>query len=282
MTSLRARTCISIYYNADAQAKNRSAGENFGRSSDPVLKARNQLFGKADLGHGVLGLGKVVLDTMRYEDIRVGIVNGVRGARVAIARLSDTANVYEGFWFELYFVAVLERLRRQGAFFEVEAIGDREVGVSNKTKGGVEMGEIFERGPCIVNVFPNGMTRAAMCERNAKFLQHRMGGTRGEPFAVFGCQGFARPFERQTRRAAKLVEGDIAQRGLIVIACERNGVGCAEARYTFIRLWPIADDIAQTPNRVVMARGMQDRFQSDEIGVNVRKQQNTHRSAIVT
>ena len=62
---------------------------------------------------------------------------------------------------------------------------------------------------------------------------------------------------------------------------QRQRVQLTQPRHTLIRFRSVTDHVAQTPHAVIRRRGAQHRFQRDQIGVNIREEQNSHRKRIV-
>ena len=80
-----------------------------------------------------------------------------------------------------------------------------------------------------------------------------------------------RPLRREARIGIETAQIDLADGGPVVIAGQAHVRKLAQAGDALVGIGAVADDIAETPDQIEVARIVNDGVQCGEVGVDVRQ-----------
>ena len=134
-----------------------------------------------------------------------------------------------------------------------------QVGMTDKADIGSEMGKIDSGTDRLQQVLPNWIARAAVDQGDSFNLDPLRKGL--QPIQVFRSDDLACPLDCIACFWIKYLMWNGSADRSVVVSDDAHQVGeFPQNADAFIRIWPVADDIAQAPNLVDAARIRKDRF----------------------
>jgi len=226
--------------------------------------------------HALLHVLDIIIDPVPSPGVVGQVDDGIRGARVTIARLPHRARVENGARGQGHLGDAIGHDELGDIPVVRQVIHHRQVGVPHKAVGSGEVLEADGGGAGVEQVFPDGLIRAAMYDGDIVHIQPL-----GEIPQVL-LVGIRELFLRPKHRLASVgIEGshlDHAHRGGIVVALDALQVGeLGDTLDAFVGVGAIAHQVAQAPDGVERVGRGQDGFEGGQIGVYVGEDECAHK-----
>jgi hypothetical protein len=210
-----------------AERMRQAAVEGFATATDladylvergvPFREAHGMFFGQPRLTDALLHLGDVVFHAARLPGMGFGVENGVRGARVAVARLADRTGVQDRPSVQLERFSHARRFQADAVALFIQQEHALDVRVSHETPVGIEIIEVQARREGVDDVLPHRVARAAV--RHGHLAAHfGILRQRAQEIGVAGRQHALLPDQRAARVAVERFERHLADGGHVVVA----------------------------------------------------------------
>jgi hypothetical protein len=210
------------------------------------------------------------------DRVRLGVEQGVGGARVAIAGLADAAGVQDDAHvrveIDLLAVGQAEELAaiERGPVFHNQHGNMR---VTDEAERRLLKREVAQRGLRVVEVFPDWPAERAVDK--GKVIGDRCDHFREriEEAAFVRTQARLRPLSGGSRGRVEVFGADSARGGAFVVARDHRRLQALQARDALAGLRAVADAIAERPDGVDRAAALgiaEDSLEGDEVRVDVR------------
>ena len=195
-----------IFGRADGHGRGSSAADG---------EAGGGALGKAGFADLALGARDVVLDAAQFDGVRRHVVDGVGGARVAVARLADGADVDEVFAAGHDLQAVVEAAADDARLLERQ----RDVGVAEEADGAHLVGEVGLRFKFVEDVAPHfGVVQGAVDHHEG--LDAAGVAEAAEPRALSVVELAARPFDDVGGEGVEAGQGVVEGAVVVVVAAD--------------------------------------------------------------
>ncbi len=172
-------------------------------------------------------------------------------------------------------VAVFNQREAQLTGRLVEDKNGRHMGVADQAAGRVEVGEVVHGRRQVEDVLPDGVARAGVGQGEGRRHMQRWQGF--QVLAVVGRQHPSRPVDHHACFGIELLSVKLAQHGPVVIAGQGQRLQRPQPLDALVGLRPIADQIAQKPDAVILPVGVgQYGLEGDEISVDVGEEEGRH------
>ncbi len=232
-------------------------------------------FGQVFLAHAVLDTLDIVLDPVPLPSVISRVQDGVSGARVAVARLTDRARVEDGTRGEGHLGDVFGHDQLGGKAVIRQVIQHGQVGVTHEAVGSFVEFKADGGRAGVKQVFPDGLERATMHQGDELELDPVR--QIFEVFLVGGGEPLQGPQDGLAGIRVESIHFDGTHRGCIVVAHDALQVGqLTDALDAFIRVGAVTDEVTQAPGGIVLPGISQHGFEGGEVGMDIGNDQGPH------